>query len=268
MLLTCPHCTFQHPFVWAMDAHIDEKHTNITTRARIPFPSTILSVGPDGGGRAPTTISVPPIRSRGLQSGVGIEDSESEHGDTDEETVDDSEEQSNTEGEEEMDADNVDDNVDDNEANNDVANKDDANSDNDENSNTDEEEEEEDTFHLKYLIDDITSIHDYCIVLRKEYRKALKQLNDLDEYDKMKAIESYAKLEVKVKDDMFGIENEIDEKDDDFWDFVFEFRDKLEEDSKLLNNYVAVEKTKLIFKKNIDEEESMMDLKEIINNEE
>ena len=224
MLLTCPHCTFQHPFVWAMDAHIDEKHANITTRARIPFPSTILSVGPDGGGRAPTTISVPPIRSRGLQSGVGIEDSESEHGDTDEETVDDPEEQSNTEGDEEMDEeDNVDDNVANNDvANKDVANKDDANSDDDENSNTDDEEE--DTFHLKYLIDDITSIHDYCIVLRKEYRKALKQLNDLDEYDKMKAIESYAKLEVKVKDDMFGIENENNnENDDDFWDFVFEF---------------------------------------------
>ena len=71
----------------------------------------------------------------------------------------------------------------------------------------DEEDEEEDTFHLKYLIKDITSIHDYSIVLRKEYRKALKQLNDLDEYDKKKAIESYAKLEVKMKDDMFGIEN-------------------------------------------------------------
>ena len=126
MLLTCPHCTFQHPFVWVMNAHIDEKHA--TTRARIPFPSTILSVGPDGGGRAPTTISVPPIRSRGLQSGVGIEDSESEHGDTDEETVDDPEEQSNTEGDEEMDEE---DNVDDNVANNDVANKDVANNDND-----------------------------------------------------------------------------------------------------------------------------------------
>ena len=269
MLLTCPHCTFQHPFVWTMNAHIDEKHA--TTRARIPFPSTILSVGPDGGGRAPTTISVPPIRSRGLQSGVGIEDSESEHGDTDEETVDDSEEQSNTEGEEEMDADNVDDNVDDNEANNnvankDVANKEDSESDEENSEDNDEEEEEEDTFHLTYLIEDITSIHDYCIVLRKEYRKALKQLNDLDEYDKMKAIESYAKLEVKVKDDMFGIENEVEEKDDDFWDFVFEFRDKLEEDMKLLNNYVAVEKTKLILSKNIDEEEPMMDLKEIINN--
>ena len=47
---------------------------------------------------------------------------------------------------------------------------------------------------------------------------------------------------------------------------MFEFWDKLEEDSKLLNNYVAVEKTKLIFKKNIDDEEPMMDLKEIINN--
>ena len=52
--------------------------------------------------------------------------------------------------------------------------------------------------------------------MRKEYRKALKQLNDLDEYDKKKAIKSYAKLEVRVKDDLFGIENEVDEKNDDF----------------------------------------------------
>merc|ERR1711888_490238 len=105
---------------------IHEKHANITTRARIPFPSTILSVGPDGGGRAPTTVSVPPIRSRGLQSGMGIEDSESEHGDTDEETLDDSEEQSNTEEDEDMDEE---DNVDDNVANNNVANNNVANED-------------------------------------------------------------------------------------------------------------------------------------------
>ena len=175
---------------------------------------------------------------------MGVEDSESEHGDTDEEAVDDSEheEQSNTEEDEEMDDDNVADN---NVANNDVAN------------NSDDEDDDvydEDVYGLVYLINDITSIHDYCIGLRKEYRKALKQLNDLDEYDKKKAIESYAKLEVRVKDDLFGIENEVDEKDDDVWDFVFKFRNKLELDTKLLNNYVAVEKTKLIIKKNIDDD--------------
>ena len=40
--------------------------------------------------RAPTKVSIHPIRRRCLQSGLGIEyeDSESKHGDTDEETVD------------------------------------------------------------------------------------------------------------------------------------------------------------------------------------
>ena len=47
--------------------------TDMTPRGKIPFPSTILSVGPDGGGRAPTTVSVPPIRSRDVQSGLGVE---------------------------------------------------------------------------------------------------------------------------------------------------------------------------------------------------
>ena len=45
----------------------------MNARGKIPFPSTILRVGPDGGGRAPTTVSVPPIRSRDVQSGLGVE---------------------------------------------------------------------------------------------------------------------------------------------------------------------------------------------------
>ena len=51
--------------------------------------------------RAPTTVSIPPIRSGGGQSGLGIdyEDSESEHGDTDEETVQEQSEESNTDEE-------------------------------------------------------------------------------------------------------------------------------------------------------------------------
>ena len=40
----------------------------------------------------------------------------------------------------------------------------------------------------------------------------MKQLNNLDEYDMKKAIESYAKLEVRVKDDMFGIEMKLMKK--------------------------------------------------------
>ena len=72
---------------------------------------------------------------------------------------------------------------DDNVANNNVTNNDDDGNDDDD----DDEDEYEDTYNLTYLIKDITSIHDYCIALRKEYRKALKQLNYLDEYDEKKA---------------------------------------------------------------------------------
>ena len=85
-MFTCSRCSFQHPFEWAMNEHIYVKHgivTDMTPRGEIPFPSTKLRVVPDGG-CAPTTVSVPSD-----QSGMGIEDSKSEHGDTDEEAVDD-----------------------------------------------------------------------------------------------------------------------------------------------------------------------------------
>ena len=91
----------------------------MNARSKIPFPSTILRVGPDGGGRAPTTVSVPPIKRHGLQSGLGVEyeDSESEHGDTDEETVDDVDvhEETENDDDDEMDADNGEGDVDDGE---------------------------------------------------------------------------------------------------------------------------------------------------------
>ena len=102
--------------------------------------------------------------------------------------------------------------------------------------------------------------------MRKQYRKALKQLNILDEDDTRAVFASYAKLEVSVKDFQFGIENENNdndnEKNEDFWGFVFEFRDVVEENVKLLDNYVAVEKTKLLVKKDIDEDVPM-DLKKL-----
>ena len=229
MLLTCPHCSFQHPFEWAMNAHIHEKHANMTARAKIPFPSTILSVGPDGGGRAPTTVSVPPIRSGDVQRGLGVEDSESEHGDTDEESVDDIDVHEETENDDEMDADNGEADNAEGDDDNDDEESDDEESD-DDIFNSDDEDDDE--FHLLDLILDIESTHKYCIAMRREYRKALKQLNDLGESDKQKVIESYAKLEVSIMDEQFGIENENNNEKDDLWDFVFEFRDMLEEDTK------------------------------------
>ena len=52
-----------------------------------------------------------------------------------------------------------------------------------------------------------------------------------------------------------GIENENEDcNKDDFWDFVLEFRDMPEEYSKLLDNYVVVEKEKVLAKKDIYED--------------
>ena len=202
--------------------------------------------------------------------GVEYEDSESEHGDTDEEAVDDEQSVHDSEGtvdetvDEEMDADDGDD----------VSEKDDGD-DVSENDDDDDTEEEEDTFHLLYLINDIGAIHEYCMGLRKEYRKALKQLNNLDEYDREQVIKSYAKLEVSVKDEQQGIENENDNcNKDDFWDFVFEFRDVLDEDTKQLDNYVAVEKERKLREKDHDEVpgelheiiKSVLDLKKNFHN--
>ena len=169
------------------------------------------------------------------------EDTDSVHGDTYEETMDDSEHEEHNHSDNEN-----------------IGN---------ENEDTDEEMLDNE-FTLLHIINDTQSIFEYCIKLRKEYRKALKQLNDLDEYDARAVLKSYAKLEVIVKDDQFGIENDNinNESDDDFWDFVFEFRDILEEDTKLLENYVAVEKEIILSKKDIDKDVPMMGLKEIINN--
>ena len=70
--------------------------------SKFPRTPTKIYVGKHAD-RAPTKVSVPPIRFRGAQSGMGVEyeDTEYEHGDTDEETVGDLEqsEQSNTDEE-------------------------------------------------------------------------------------------------------------------------------------------------------------------------
>ena len=110
-------------------------------------------------------------------------------------------------------------------------------------------------------------MYEHCIQLKKAYRKCLKNLNDLNESDRKKVIQSYATLEVKIKDDQFGIENEENDEcgKEDYWDFVFEFRDMLDEDMKLLENYVAVEKEKVLAEK-IPDEEVSIDLIEIIKN--
>merc|ERR1711936_1444344 len=124
--------------------------------------------------------------------GVEYEDTDSEHDDTDEETIDYSDHEEHNHSDDEN-------------IGNDNEDTDSEHSDTDEemlgsehedhNHSDDENIDNDNEFHLLHSINDTRSIFEYCIKLRKEYRNALKQLNDLDEYDKTKVIESYAKLE-------------------------------------------------------------------------
>ena len=324
-MFTCSHCTYRHPFEWSLKEHMYVKHndsSNLNINSTILGPPTKIYAGQNGAIRIPTTVSIPPIRRKAArQSGRGVEyedtdsehddtdeetmdysvheehnhsdnentgneneDTDSVHGDTDEETMDDSEhEEHNHSDNENIGNDNEDTDEEmlynedtDEDTDMDVDNEEHNHSD-DENIGNENEDTEEDTdmdddndnnFHLLHIINDTQSIFEYCIKLRKEYRKVLKQFNNLNEEDARSVIKSYAKLEVIVKDDQFGIENDNDnnETGDDFWDFVFEFRDILEEDSQLLDNYVAVEKEIILSKKDIDKDVPMMGLKEIINN--
>ena len=90
-MFTCSHCTFRHPFEWSLKEHMYVKHndsSNLNINSTILSPPTKIYAGQNGV-NVPTTISIPPIRRVGRQSGMGVEyeDTESEHGDTDEETV-------------------------------------------------------------------------------------------------------------------------------------------------------------------------------------
>ena len=93
-MFTCSHCTFRHPFEWSLKEHMYVKHndsSNLNINSTILSPPTKIYAGQNGV-NIPTTVSIPPIRRKGRQSGMGVEyeDTDSEHGDTDEETVDDS----------------------------------------------------------------------------------------------------------------------------------------------------------------------------------
>merc|ERR1712082_394982 len=137
-----------------------------------------------------------------------------------------------------------------------------------------DDSEHEEHYHSdnENIINETRSIFEYCIKLRKEYRKALKQFNNLNEEDTRSVIKSYANLEVIVKDDQFGIENDNtnnnnnNENNDDFWDFVYELRDKVEDESKMLNNYVEVEKEIILSKKDIEEDVLREELNDIVEN--
>ena len=90
-MFTCSHCTFRYPFEWSLKEHMYVKHndsSNLNINSTILSPPTKIYAGQNGV-NVPTTVSIPPIRKAGRQSGMGVEyeDTDSEHGDTDEETT-------------------------------------------------------------------------------------------------------------------------------------------------------------------------------------
>jgi len=305
-MFTCSHCTFSHPFEWSLKEHMYVNHndsSNLNINSTILSPPTKIYAGQNGV-NIPTTVSIPPIRiptkvyippirrKAGRQSGMGVEyedtdsehgdsqdhptrkrkheddneDTDSEHGDTDEEMLGSEHEEHNHSDDENIGNDNEDTDSEHSDTDEEM-----LGSEHEEHNHSDDENIGNDNeFSLLHIVNDTRSIFEYCIKLRKLYRNALKQLNDLDEYDKTKVIESYAKLEVIVKDDQFGIENDNNnnnnESDDDFWDFVYELRDKVEEDSKMLNNYVEVEKEIILSKKDIEEDVPPTELNDIVEN--
>ena len=147
--------------------------------------------------RAPTSVFIPPIRKEGDQSGMGVEyeDTDSEHGYTDEETMDDSEHEEHNHSDNE----NIgNENEDTDEEMLDLEHEEHNHSD-DENIDIDNEDTEEDTdmdvdndnkFHLVHIINDTRSIFEYCIKLRKEFnpiqsnpiQSNLRKLNESKEW--------------------------------------------------------------------------------------
>ena len=142
-MFTCSHCTFRHPFEWSLKEHMYVKHndsSNLNINSTILSPPTKIYAGQNGVNiptavsippiRIPTTVSIPPIRRKAArQSGRGVEyedtdsehgdtqdhptrkrkheddneDTDSVHGDTDEETMDDSEHEEHNHSDDETD---------------------------------------------------------------------------------------------------------------------------------------------------------------------
>ena len=98
-----------------------------------------------------------------MQIGLGVEyEIESEHGETDEETVDEEQIVHESEQDEET--------VHDDEIEDEVMDDDDDV----EGENEESDDDKEDMFHLLYIINDIGASYDYCTVFRREYRKAIE----------------------------------------------------------------------------------------------
>jgi len=103
---------------------------------------------------------------------------------------------------------------------------------------------------LLEIINDIKSTFNYSLQLRKKFREKIEDMEEYDQNEWRKILKSYAKLEAAVKEETDGLdssdkeeaeeseeqEEEKDEeeakdgeKDEDFWDFIYEFKHVLTE---------------------------------------
>jgi len=112
---------------------------------------------------------------------------------------------------------------------------------------------------LLEIINDIKSTFNYSLQLRKKFREKIEDMEEYDQNEWRKILKSYAKLEAAVKEETDGLdssdkeeaeeaeeqEEEKDEeeakdgeKDEDFWDFIYEFKHILtEKDLKRFRKY-------------------------------
>ena len=102
---------------------------------------------------------------------------------------------------------------------------------------------------LLEIINDIKSTFNYSLQLRKKFREKIEDMEEYEQDEWTKILKSYAKLEAAVKDETDGLDSgdkeeaeegeeqeEKDEeeakdgeKDEDFWDFIYEFKHVLTE---------------------------------------
>ena len=131
---------------------------------------------------------------------------------------------------------------------------------------------------LLEIINDIKSTFNYSLQLRKKFREKIEDMEEYDQDEWTKILKSYAKLEAAVKDENDGLdsgdkeeaeegeeqedeEEEKDgEKDEDFWDFIYEFKHVLtEKDLKKIKKYFVKEAEKKDEFKYVEPDEGVKD---------
>merc|ERR1712082_199644 len=129
---------------------------------------------------------------------------------------------------------------------------------------TKDEVESDDLFNenqdLLEIINDIKSTFNYGLQLRKKFREKIENMEEYDQDEWKKILKSYAKLKASVKDEIEGLDStdksEEDDKEEgedegkdaeneDFWDFIKEFKHALnEKDLKMVEKYFDKEAEK------------------------